>query len=153
MRRFALFAVFPFLAAMAICQSPATPPGTPAAALPSFAQPLFGFNTGQLGQMKSATPARTASCNNRKPAQNQPDGQFEMSQVLHVPCVNLDTLAQVAQSNQPASPLLNQQWPLAKFMPIPTQWPDAKVEPIPTRWPDLKIQQITADNPGKTHAK
>lgn len=150
MKRLALFAIFQCLGITAFCQSHAitsrtapTPPDKP-----PFFQPLFDFDGSRFDQSYLSTKSsQTSSCNGQNGTQKLSEAQTDTNQIFHVPCLNLDTFAEVAQTNLAASPFSGGQWPKAKGLPIPTQWPDAKVEQIPTTWPSLKMLRISADDP------
>jgi hypothetical protein len=161
MRRIALLAFLQCFGMMAVCQSTGiTSAGAQASPQnPSSPQTLFKFSGGQFGRFsqsvsRSGESTSTGSCNglnaNQAPASEQAGAS---QQLFHAPCVNLRTLMEMADVNQPAAPLVVRRGPQVKAEPIPTQWPDAKFEQIPTTWPRMKMQQIAGRNSGSAPSK
>jgi hypothetical protein len=161
MKRFAVFALFQCLGIMAFCQPAATAPGTAQAApgKPSAPQPRFTFSSSPFGQISPSTQSGGSdSCPSQSATPSPMGAQRSVNPFFHVPCMNLQSLSEMARVNPPvfvppASPLPPRRWPNARSGPLPTQWPNLKFERIPTTWPDLQMMLVTEQKAGPAPAK
>jgi hypothetical protein len=156
MRRFALFAVFQCLGAMAFCQSPAISSGSTQASPVTSAAPQsrFTLDGSSFGPGTSAGKSGKAdSCRGTHGIDIHMNDQLDAKKYFHVPCMDVNAPQQFAHMVMPPSPLQMGPRPGLKSEPIPTQWPNTKIEQIPTTWPKLKIQQIQGNTANSAPAK
>ncbi len=161
MHRFAFFALLVLQSSAVLCQSTATPPGTPQApGKPAAAQWPLDFSKVQPGQAAAKPAFRSFDCTGKNSAPNQPSAPIDLDHLFSASCMDLKShvepfaLVELFARNEDSfsrSPLVVRPHPRGE--PIPKQWPNLKFEQIPTEWPNLKLQLIDGGSPSLVPAR
>lgn len=150
LKRLVLFAVLLFQSSLILCQSTATPPGSPQVlSKGSIGQWPFIFGNDRPEQTVGRPTFKSFDCHGLNTSNNQASVPVDLDQLLNAPCSDLKSHVEYFALNENSfswSPLLV--GPHPKGEPIPTQWPNARIEQIPTQWPNLKLQPIDRGSPG-----